>query len=124
MKVSFKKLNPRWQIKNPVMFVVEVGSVITTIEFVRLLFTAPSATFTRDQLTADRSMSTMSHQEPDKQQREEGRLAPEELLKRYHLRDSDLRISRSSTPLLERILLSRRSAGGGDCASIWVRRRV
>ena len=27
---SFKKLNPRHQIKNPVMFVVEVGSVLTT----------------------------------------------------------------------------------------------
>ncbi|GHO93463.1 potassium-transporting ATPase ATP-binding subunit [Reticulibacter mediterranei] len=39
---SFKKLDPRWQAKNPVMFVVEVGSVITTIEFVRLLFTGPA----------------------------------------------------------------------------------
>ena len=40
---SFKKLDPRIQIKNPVMFVVEVGSVITTIEFVRLLlFTSPT----------------------------------------------------------------------------------
>src|SRR5437879_4279949 len=27
---SFKKLDPRVQIKNPVMFVVEVGSVLTT----------------------------------------------------------------------------------------------
>src|ERR1035438_7555083 len=27
---SFKKLNPFHQIKNPVMFVVEVGSVLTT----------------------------------------------------------------------------------------------
>src|SRR5476649_413519 len=27
---SFKKLDPRHQIKNPVMFVVEVGSVLTT----------------------------------------------------------------------------------------------
>ncbi|MBE3560325.1 MAG: potassium-transporting ATPase subunit KdpB [Ktedonobacteraceae bacterium] len=34
---SLKKLDPRWQLKNPVMFVVEVGSVVTTIEFVRLL---------------------------------------------------------------------------------------
>src|ERR1035437_10224836 len=34
---SFKKLDPRVQIKNPVMFVVEVGSAIPTIEFVRLL---------------------------------------------------------------------------------------
>ncbi len=50
---SFKKLDPRVQLKNPVMFVVEVGSVITTIEFVRLLLTAPSAMFTRSQLTAE-----------------------------------------------------------------------
>src|SRR5262245_47133894 len=35
---SFKKLDPRLQAKNPVMFVVEVGSVVTTIEFVRSLF--------------------------------------------------------------------------------------
>src|SRR5579883_3507382 len=34
---SFKKLDPRVQMKNPVMFVVEIGSVITTIEFVRAL---------------------------------------------------------------------------------------
>ncbi len=50
---SFKKLDPRWQVKNPVMFVVEVGSVIATIEFVRLLLTAPTASFTRTQLTAE-----------------------------------------------------------------------
>ncbi len=50
---SFKKLDPRWQVKNPVMFVVEVGSVIATIEFVRLLLTAPTASFTRAQLTAE-----------------------------------------------------------------------
>src|SRR5215471_3000373 len=48
---SFKKLDPRVQLKNPVMFVVEVGSVITTIEFVRLLFTAPTPTFPRTTLT-------------------------------------------------------------------------
>lgn len=42
---SFKKLDPRVQLKNPVMFVVEVGSAITTIEFVRLLFTAPTQAF-------------------------------------------------------------------------------
>jgi K+-transporting ATPase ATPase B chain len=34
---SLKKLDPRWQLKNPVMFVVEVGSAITSIEFARLL---------------------------------------------------------------------------------------
>ena len=28
---SFLKLNPRWMVRNPVMFVVEVGSVLTTI---------------------------------------------------------------------------------------------
>ena len=51
---SFKKLDPRIQIKNPVMFVVEVGSVITTIEFVRLLlFTLPAGSFTHDKLTAE-----------------------------------------------------------------------
>src|SRR5260370_37420595 len=35
---SFTKLDPRWQLRNPVMFVVEVGSVITTIVFVSGLF--------------------------------------------------------------------------------------
>jgi K+-transporting ATPase ATPase B chain len=34
---SFIKLNPRVQARNPVMFVVEIGSVITTVEFVRAL---------------------------------------------------------------------------------------
>jgi K+-transporting ATPase ATPase B chain len=32
---SFKKLNPRTMMKNPVMFVVEVGSVLTTLQLVR-----------------------------------------------------------------------------------------
>src|SRR5258708_13611384 len=49
---AFKKLDPRVQLKNPVMFVVEVGSVVTTIEFVRLLFTAPTPAFPRATLTA------------------------------------------------------------------------
>src|SRR5215469_8010315 len=35
---SLKKLDPRWQARNPVMFVVEVGSVITTIAYVAGLF--------------------------------------------------------------------------------------
>jgi potassium-transporting ATPase ATP-binding subunit len=35
---SFKKLDPRWMARNPVMFVVEVGSVITTIVFIYGLF--------------------------------------------------------------------------------------
>jgi K+-transporting ATPase ATPase B chain len=50
---SFKKLDPRWQVKNPVMFVVEIGSVVTSVEFVRLLFTAPTPAFPRATLTAE-----------------------------------------------------------------------
>jgi K+-transporting ATPase ATPase B chain len=34
---SFVKLNPRLMVKNPVMFVVEVGSVLTTILFIQAL---------------------------------------------------------------------------------------
>jgi K+-transporting ATPase ATPase B chain len=34
---SFSKLDPRVQVKNPVMFVVEIGSVVSTIAFVRAL---------------------------------------------------------------------------------------
>ncbi len=34
---SVRKLNPRYQIKNPVMFVVEVGSVLTTLLFFHAL---------------------------------------------------------------------------------------
>ena len=36
---SIRKLDPRIQIKNPVMFIVEVGSLLTTIVFVRELAT-------------------------------------------------------------------------------------
>jgi K+-transporting ATPase ATPase B chain len=51
---SFKKLDPRVQIKNPVMFVVEVGSVITTIEFLRLWqFASPTSSSPRTQFTAE-----------------------------------------------------------------------
>src|ERR1700716_602982 len=39
---TFKKLDPRWQARNPVMFVVEVGSVITTIVFFAGLFQGAS----------------------------------------------------------------------------------
>ncbi len=35
---SFRKLSPRLVAKNPVMFVVEVGSVLTTLVFIRDLF--------------------------------------------------------------------------------------
>src|ERR1700676_4300952 len=48
---SFKKLDPRVQVKNPVMFVVEVGSVVTTVAFLRLLFAQPTAQLPRTQLT-------------------------------------------------------------------------
>ncbi|HEX8918185.1 MAG TPA: HAD-IC family P-type ATPase, partial [Chloroflexota bacterium] len=34
---SFRKLDPRTQLRNPVMFVVLVGAVVTTIEFIRSL---------------------------------------------------------------------------------------
>ncbi len=40
---SFKKLDPRWMARNPVMFVVEVGSVITTIIFIVDLFNGTPA---------------------------------------------------------------------------------
>ena len=44
---SFRKLDPRVQIKNPVMFIVEVGSVLTTIVFVQeLIAGAGSPLFT------------------------------------------------------------------------------
>src|ERR1700737_4992324 len=35
---SFKKLDPRVQIRNPVMFVVEVGAVITTVTWLIQVF--------------------------------------------------------------------------------------
>jgi K+-transporting ATPase ATPase B chain len=35
---SFRKLDPRHQVRNPVMFVVEVGSALTTALFVQALF--------------------------------------------------------------------------------------
>jgi len=34
---SIRKLDPRVQLRNPVMFVVLVGAIVTTIEFVRSL---------------------------------------------------------------------------------------
>ena len=35
---SFIKLNPRWMVRNPVMFVVEVGSLLTTCLWIQALF--------------------------------------------------------------------------------------
>ena len=51
---SFKKLDPRVQVKNPVMFVVEIGSAITTVECVRLLLARPTPSFNAGQLAAER----------------------------------------------------------------------
>ncbi len=34
---AFKKLNPRWMVRNPVMFVVEIGAVLTTFLWVQSL---------------------------------------------------------------------------------------
>ena len=42
---SFKKLDPRIQLKNPVMFVVEVGAAVTTVEFIRTLLMPSSDRF-------------------------------------------------------------------------------
>jgi potassium-transporting ATPase ATP-binding subunit len=45
---SFVKLNPRSMMKNPVMFVVEVGSVLTTLQFIRgLVAPIPGVTNTK-----------------------------------------------------------------------------
>jgi K+-transporting ATPase ATPase B chain len=35
---AFVELNPRWMVRNPVMFVTEVGSVLTTVLWVQALF--------------------------------------------------------------------------------------
>jgi K+-transporting ATPase ATPase B chain len=40
---SFRKLDPRWMVRNPVMFVVEVGSVLTTALWIQGLFGAGEA---------------------------------------------------------------------------------
>jgi potassium-transporting ATPase ATP-binding subunit len=48
---SVRKLDPRWQARNPVMFVVEVGSVITTIIFIAALFRGASDALFVGQIT-------------------------------------------------------------------------
>src|SRR4030081_3140967 len=48
---SFTKLDPRGQARNPVMFVVEVGSVITTIIFIAGLFRGASDSLFVGQIT-------------------------------------------------------------------------
>src|SRR5438309_11157441 len=40
---AIRKLNPRQMVRNPVMFVVEVGSVLTTVLFLRDLGSATAA---------------------------------------------------------------------------------
>ncbi len=35
---AFRKLDPRRQVRNPVMFVVEIGSILTTVLFIQALF--------------------------------------------------------------------------------------
>jgi K+-transporting ATPase ATPase B chain len=35
---AFLKLNPRWMLRNPVMFVTEVGSILTTVLWLQALF--------------------------------------------------------------------------------------
>ena len=42
---AFRKLNPRWMMHNPVMFIVEVGSVFTTVDAVRLLAQGKASLF-------------------------------------------------------------------------------
>ncbi len=42
---AFRKLNPRWMMHNPVMFVVEVGSVFTTLDALRLLLEGKGSLF-------------------------------------------------------------------------------
>lgn len=48
---AFRKLDPRMVAKNPVMFVVEVGSVITTYLFIRDLITGASGALFNGQIT-------------------------------------------------------------------------
>ncbi|MCL4449355.1 MAG: potassium-transporting ATPase subunit KdpB [Actinobacteria bacterium] len=45
VKQSFVKLNPHSLMHNPVMFVVEVGSMLTTLDALRYLFVGPIAEF-------------------------------------------------------------------------------
>jgi len=48
---SFRKLDPRWMVKNPVMFVVEVGSVLTTLLLVENFRHHPGSFFFNLQIT-------------------------------------------------------------------------
>ena len=48
---SFRKLDPRWMVKNPVMFVVEVGSVLTSLLLVENYRHHPGSFFFNLQIT-------------------------------------------------------------------------
>jgi K+-transporting ATPase ATPase B chain len=45
LTMSFRKLDPRWMIKSPVMFVVEIGSAITTFIMMKQLLVGPRDQF-------------------------------------------------------------------------------
>ncbi len=45
---SFRKLNPRTMVKNPVMFVVEVGALLTSIQLIRVTLAARRRTSVSD----------------------------------------------------------------------------
>ncbi|HEY2538691.1 MAG TPA: potassium-transporting ATPase subunit B, partial [Stellaceae bacterium] len=49
---SFRKLDPRTQVKNPVMFCVEIVSVLTTVFFIRTLFVGATKVVGSDALFA------------------------------------------------------------------------
>ncbi|HVQ01724.1 MAG TPA: potassium-transporting ATPase subunit KdpB [Candidatus Thermoplasmatota archaeon] len=45
LKMSILRLNPRWQLRNPVMFVVEIGAILVTLFFIAHLFSSQSLSF-------------------------------------------------------------------------------
>src|SRR6476469_4222981 len=51
VRASFEKLNPVTLLKNPVMFVVEVGAALTTIFLIRDLFTGGDSVGFQIQIT-------------------------------------------------------------------------
>jgi len=53
IKESFIKLNPRMVIKNPVMFVVEVGAALTTVFVIKDAITGVGGATERFHLTAE-----------------------------------------------------------------------
>ncbi len=64
-KASFLKLNPVTLMKNPVMFVVEVGAALTTVFLIRDLFTGAAGTaFFIARLPATANMGIMIRKRP------------------------------------------------------------